>query len=150
VYRGVRAEFYGVEASAGKRVFARGAHHVDVDVSADYTRARNADTGDPLPRISPLRLTLSAAYGHGPFTARATVIHARGQSRVPQNDTISAGYTTVGVALTYRFRVGSTQWLAYLRGDNLGNQTVRYASSVVRNVAPQMGRSATLGLRTTF
>ncbi|WP_347558416.1 TonB-dependent receptor [Robbsia sp. KACC 23696] len=149
-YRGVRAEFYGLEASASKRIFARGPHHVDVDLSADYTRARNADTGEPLPRISPLRLTLGAAYGHGAFGARATVVHARGQSRVPQNDTISAGYTTVGVALTYRFRVGSTQWLAYLRGDNLTNQTVRYASSVVRNVAPQMGRSATLGLRTTF
>lgn len=150
VYQGVRAEFYGVEASATKRVFAHGAHQVDIDIGADYTAARNADTGEPLPRISPLRLSLSAAYGYGPFGARATLIHAGGQSRVPRNDTATSGYTTLGLALTYRFHVGNTRWLAYLRGDNLTNQTVRYASSVVRNIAPQMGRSATIGLRTTF
>ncbi|WP_413783809.1 TonB-dependent receptor [Robbsia andropogonis] len=150
VYRGVRAEFYGVEAGVTKRVFTRGPHHVDLDFGADYTRARNAATGEPLPRISPLRITMSAAYGYGRFGARATVIHARGQSRVPKNDTITGGYTTVGLSLTYRFQVGGTQWLAYLRGDNLTNQTVRYASSVVRSIAPQMSRSATVGLRTTF
>lgn len=150
VYRGVRAEFYGVEASMTKRVFANGPHHVDIDIDADYTHARNADDGEPLPRIAPLRVTFSTAYGYGPFGARATVVHAWRQARVPANDTPTDGYTTIGVSLTYRFHVGSTQWLAYLRGDNLTNQDVRYASSVVREIAPQMGRSVTVGLRTTF
>ncbi|WP_347559101.1 TonB-dependent receptor [Robbsia sp. KACC 23696] len=150
VYRGVRAEFYGVEASTTKRVFTHGPHHVDIDLGADYTHARNADTGEPLPRIAPLRLTFSPSYGYGPFGARATLVHAWRQARVPADDTSTGSYTTLGLSLTYRFRIGSTQWLGYLRGDNLTNQDIRYASSVVRDIAPQMGRSVTVGLRTTF
>jgi len=52
--------------------------------------------------------------------------------------------------LTYKFRVGATDWLAYLRGDNLTNQDIRYASSVVRDIAPEGGRSVMVGLRTRF
>lgn len=36
----------------------------------DYTHARNIDTGQPLPRISPLRVTFAVDYGYGLFGAR--------------------------------------------------------------------------------
>ncbi len=52
--------------------------------------------------------------------------------------------------LIYKFHVGTTSWLAYVRGDNLTNQEIRYASSVVRDIAPEGGRSVMVGLRTTF
>ncbi|KVO67679.1 TonB-dependent receptor [Burkholderia ubonensis] len=150
VYRGVRAEFYGVELDGKWRAFARRGHTVDLELTADYTHARNVDTGQPLPRIAPLRTTLAADYGYGPFGARAQVTHAWSQHRVPDNDLPTAGYTSLGVMLTYKFRVGATRWLAYLRGDNLTNQDIRYASSVVRDFAPEGGRSVMAGLRTTF
>jgi iron complex outermembrane recepter protein len=150
VYRGVRAEFYGVELDGKWRVFEKGAHRVDLGLSADYTHARNAETGEPLPRIAPLRASLSADYGYGPFGARAQVTHAWAQHRVPENDLPTDSYTSLGLVLTYKFRMGPTQWLAYLRGDNLTNQEIRYASSVVRDIAPQGGRSVMVGMRTTF
>ncbi|MFM0736141.1 TonB-dependent receptor [Paraburkholderia xenovorans] len=150
VYRGVKAEFYGVEFESKWRVFQKGAHRVDVELLGDYTHARNVETGDPLPRIAPLRATIAADYGYGPFGARAEVVHAWAQNRVPENDETTNGYTSLGVTLTYRFRVGSTNWLAFLRGDNLTNQEIRYASSVVRDIAPEGGRSVMAGLRTTF
>lgn len=150
VYRGVRAEFYGIELDGKWRVFEKGAHRVDVQLTADYTHARNMDTDEALPRISPLRTTLAADYGYGPFGARAEMVHAWAQHRVPENDLPTASYTTLGVILTYKFHMGATNWLAYLRGDNLTNQDVRYASSVVRDIAPEGGRSVMAGLRTTF
>ncbi len=150
VYRGVRAEFYGVELDGKWRVFAKGAHRVDVAFTADYTHARNVDTGEALPRIAPLRATLAADYGYGPFGARAELVHAWAQHRVPEDDLPTGGYTTLGLILTYKFRVGPTNWLAYVRGDNLTNQDVRYASSVVRDIAPEGGRSVMVGLRSTF
>lgn len=150
VYRGVRAEFYGVELEGRWRAFERRGHRVDLELSADYTHARNADTGEPLPRIAPLRATLAADYGYGPFGARAQLTHAWAQHRVPEHDLATDGYTSLGVVLTYKLRVGATNWLAYLRGDNLANQDIRYASSVVRNIAPQGGRSVSIGMRTTF
>jgi iron complex outermembrane receptor protein len=150
VYRGVPAEFYGVELEGRWRVLARGAHRLDLGLTADYTHARNVDTGAPLPRIAPLRATLNADYGYGPFGAHGELVHAWAQHRVPADDFPTAGYTTLALALTYKFHVGATNWLAYLRGDNLTNQDVRYASSVVRDIAPEGGRSVMVGLRTTF
>jgi len=150
VYRGVRAEFYGIELDGRWRVFEKGAHRIDIELVGDYTHARNMDNDEPLPRISPLRATLALDYGYGPFGARAEMAHAWGQHRVPEDDLPTASYTKLGLILTYRFHVGTTNWLAYVRGDNLTNQDIRYASSVVRDIAPEGGRSVMVGLRTTF
>ncbi len=150
VYRGVRAEFYGIEWDNKWRIYERGAHKVDFSLVGDYTHARNIDTGEPLPRISPLRATVALDYGYGPFGARAEMEHAWAQHRVPENDLPTASYTKLGLMLTYKFHVGTTHWLAYVRGDNLTNQDIRYASSVVRDIAPEGGRSVMVGLRTTF
>ncbi len=150
VYRGVRAEFYGVELDGTWRVFDKGAQRLDVEIVADYTHARNIDTGEALPRISPLRATLALDYAYGPYGARTELVHAWAQHRVPENELPTASYTTLGVILTYKFRVGATNWLAFLRGQNLTNQEVRYASSVVRDIAPEGGRSVMIGLRTAF
>nr|WP_233273044.1 TonB-dependent receptor [Paraburkholderia acidisoli] len=150
VYRGVPAEFYGIELDGHWRVYEHGPHRVSLGLTADYTHARNVDTGSPLPRISPLRTTLDADYGYGPFGAHAELVHAWAQHRVPEDDLPTASYTTLAVALSYKFHVGKTNWLAYVRGDNLTNQDVRFASSVVRDIAPEGGRSVMIGMRGDF
>ena len=42
------------------------------------------------------------------------------------------------------------QWQAYVRGINLTNQDIRYATSVLRDVAPEGGRAVMVGLRGSF
>nr|WP_241014083.1 TonB-dependent receptor [Pandoraea nosoerga] len=148
-YAGVPAELYGVEAEGRARVW-QGYGNLDVELRGDYTVGRNRDTGEPLPRIAPLRLTAALVYGLGRWGARLEMVHASNQARVPANDLPTNGYTTLGAALTYQFRAGGAQWLAYLKGENLTNQEVRLASSVLRDIAPQGGRSVRIGLRTTF
>ncbi|CAL8477093.1 protein of unknown function (plasmid) [Caballeronia sp. S22] len=108
------------------------------------------DTGQLLPRISPLRATVAVDCGYGPFGARAEVEHAWAQNRVPEDDFPTASYTRLGLMLSYKVRVGTTNWLAYVHGDNLTNQDIRYASSVVRDIAPGRGSSVMVCLRTTF
>ncbi|MNH34797.1 hypothetical protein D3C85_1910630 [compost metagenome] len=56
----------------------------------------------------------------------------------------------MGASLGYRFDIGQSQWLAFVRGENLTDQTVRYASSILRDIAPAPGRSVEVGLRTRF
>ncbi|WP_353192725.1 TonB-dependent receptor [Pandoraea pnomenusa] len=148
-YAGVPADLYGVEAEGRARVW-QGYGNLDVELRGDYTVGRNRDTGEPLPRIAPLRLTGALVYGLGHWGARLEVVHASNQGRVPTNDLTTSGYTTLGAALTYQFKAGGAQWLAYLKGENLTNQEVRLASSVLRDIAPQGGRSVRVGLRTTF
>ncbi|QBC33658.1 TonB-dependent receptor [Pandoraea sp. XY-2] len=148
-YAGVPADLYGMEADGRARLW-RGHGNLDLELRGDYTIARNRETGEPLPRIAPLRLTAALAYALGHWGARLEMVHASPQGRVPANDLTTRGYTTLGAALTYQFKAGGAQWLAYLKGENLTNQEVRLASSVLRDIAPQGARSVRVGLRTTF
>lgn len=149
-YSGVRARFTGFEAkdhwTLGESAYGKFA----LELSGDYTRATNLDSGEPLPRIAPLRLNSGLLWESDRWQARVDVQHASNQGRVPDNESGTNGYTTVGASAGYHFDVGSSQWLAFVKGDNLTNQTVRYASSILRNIAPAPGRGIELGLRTTF
>jgi len=149
-YSGVRARFAGIEAqdrwTLGENAYGKFA----LELSGDYTRAKNLDNGQALPRIAPLRLNSGLLWELDRWQARVDVEHASSQGRVPDNESGTDGYTTLGASAGYRFDIGSSQWLAFVKGDNLTNQTVRYASSILRDIAPAAGRSVEVGLRTTF
>ncbi len=149
-YSGVRARFAGVEAqdhwTLGENAYGKWA----LELSGDYTRAKNLDTGEDLPRIAPLRLNSGLLWEKDQWQARVDIQHASAQHQVPANETSTSGYTTLGASAGYHFSVGQSQWLAFVKGENLTNQTVRYASSILRDIAPAPGRSLEVGLRTTF
>ncbi|KJK25606.1 TonB-dependent receptor [Burkholderiaceae bacterium 16] len=152
-YMGVPATMYGFEAEGKARVAQKlltGSDTLDLETRADYVRGENRSTGQPLPRLAPLRLGGSLVYGAGPWGARADVTYAARQTRVPANDTPTDAYTLLGVSITYKFKVAGSQTLVYLRGDNLTNQDARMATSILRDIAPLPGRSVKLGVRTTF
>ncbi|OWT80042.1 MULTISPECIES: TonB-dependent receptor [unclassified Achromobacter] len=150
VYRAVPADFYGFEADTTMRVLESGGHALDLNLSGDYTQARNSNTGEPLPRIPPLRLGMGFDYSYGPWGAGVSVTKAFAQHRRPDNDTSTAGYYRLDANASYTFKVGQTQWLAYLRGINLTNQEIRYATSILRDVAPEGGRAVMVGMRASF
>ncbi|MFR0674817.1 TonB-dependent receptor [Enterobacterales bacterium AW_CKDN230030176-1A_HGKHYDSX7] len=149
-YEGVRARFYGVEVQDRWQLLDNRYGRFALELSGDYTRAQNLDTDEPLPRIAPLRLNSGLLWSLDRWQARIDVQHAAAQHRTPANDTSTDGYTTLGASVGYRFEVGQSQWLAFVRGDNLTDQTVRYASSILRDIAPAPGRSVEVGLRTSF
>ncbi|MDR0280641.1 MAG: TonB-dependent receptor [Paucimonas sp.] len=150
LYTGVRARFYGVEAQDHWKLLESPYGSLALELSGDYTRAKNLDTGEDLPRIAPLRLNSGLLWNLDQWQARIDVQHAASQHRKPANETSTAGYTTLGASVGYRFKVGESDWLAFVRGENLTDQTVRYASSILRDIAPAPGRSVEVGLRTTF
>ena len=149
-YSGVRARFSGIEAqdrwTLGENAYGKFA----LELSGDYTRAKNLDNGQALPRIAPLRLNSGLLWELERWQARIDVEHASSQHRVPANESATDGYTTLGASAGYRFDIGASQWLAFVKGENLTNQTVRYASSILRDIAPAQGRGVEVGLRTTF
>lgn len=149
-YSGVRARFVGFEAQDRWQLGESAYGKFALDLSGDYTRATNLDNGQALPRIAPLRLNSGLLWELDRWQARLDVEHAAGQGRVPDNESGTDGYTTFGASAGYRFDIGSSQWLAFVKGENLTNQTVRYASSILRDIAPAAGRSVEVGLRTTF
>ncbi|AIR87869.1 TonB-dependent receptor [Pseudomonas cremoricolorata] len=150
LYQGVRARFYGIEAQDRWQLADNQYGQFALELSGDYTRAKNLDSGQPLPRIAPLRLNSGLLWSKDRWQARVDVQHAAAQRRTPENESHTAGYTTLGASVGYRFDIGESQWLAFVRGENLTDQTVRYASSILRDVAPAPGRSVEVGLRTSF
>lgn len=149
-YAGVRARFSGFEAQDHWKLGENRYGSLALELSGDYTRATNLDTGEALPRIAPLRLNSGLLWELDKWQARLDIEHASAQRRVPDNESTTDGYTTLGASAGYRFNLGSSQWLAFVNGENLTNQTVRYASSILRDIAPAQGRSVQVGLRTTF
>jgi iron complex outermembrane receptor protein len=112
----VRARFYGIEAQDRWQLLENRYGSFALELSGDYTRAKNLDSGEPLPRIAPLRLNSGLVWELDRWQARVDVQHAASQHRKPANETSTEGYTTLGASLGYRFDIGQSQWLAFVRG----------------------------------
>ena len=151
VFRPVRARLNGVEVEGRHRLLTQ-PWTLDLSGKLDLTRARDADTGAPLPRIAPLRLTLGLDAGLGAWTLRGEVQHAARQDRVPTTDVPTDGYTLLNLALTRRFEVGAASALWFVKLDNAFDTLALSASSVrtVRELAPLPGRALRTGLHVAF
>ncbi|WP_407364401.1 TonB-dependent receptor (plasmid) [Pseudomonas luteola] len=150
LYSGVRADFWGIEAQDHWTLAETPYGRFALELSGDYTRAKNKDTGEPLPRISPLRLNTALLWDYQRWQARVGVEHASAQRRVPDEEFKTDGYNTLNASVGYHFDVGSSDWLAYVKGENLTNQTVRYATSILRDEVPGAGRGVEAGVKVVF
>ncbi|MES2992598.1 MAG: TonB-dependent receptor [Pseudomonadota bacterium] len=151
-FRGVGARFSGVEIDGTWRAWA-GPSTLDIDARMDLVRATRRDTGEPLPRIAPRRLTLGTRYTSGPWTGQAEVVNVARQARVPADDTPVGGYTLVNLSGSYRIGLqGGSDALLFVRLDNVGDRLAYNATTIatVRPLAPLAGRSLSAGLRVTF
>ncbi|RYX90261.1 MAG: TonB-dependent receptor, partial [Comamonadaceae bacterium] len=152
-YRQVRARFKGVEANGNLRLL-EGASTVDLEWRADVVRATDRGTGQPLPRIAPVRLGSTLVWGSGPWGARLGFDRAAAQDRVPAGQVASAGYTLWNAALTYRMKASGAELLWFAKLDNIGDKLAYSASSILTQTAPGKaplpGRSLKAGLRVVF
>lgn len=147
--RAVAAEFRGVEAEAKFRLI-EASGTLDLRLSGDYVRATNRDSGEPLPRIPPLRLGAGLDWRHGRLAASLDVTHARRQDRVAANELPTAAYTLVDAALTWRIDASPVNLDAFLKASNLLDREARVHASVLKDIAPLAGRGVTIGLRGSF
>ncbi len=118
----------------------------------DAVRGDNRATGEPLPRLAPLRAMLGLEGTWGDWSGKLEWRGAKRQTRVAEFDTPTAGYGTVRLSVARQLRWGSTDALWYLKLDNLGNKLAYNATAVptIRDLSPQAGRSASTGLQVRF
>ena len=119
-------------------------------LQSDYVQAEDLDTGMPLPRITPLRYSVSLNYQGKDWTANIEGRRVAAQNRVAEFETPTAGYTFLNASVGYNFRVGPTLNNVYLQGVNLTNEEGRDHLSFLKEVLPLPGRNIIVGLRTTF
>ncbi len=111
------------------------------------------DSGGNLPLQPAPRLGAEAAYEKNQWRTNATFIHAYTQNRLASFEIgPTPSYNLLNAGISYTQRVDRVNWTTYLRLTNLLNQEIRYATTpeTVRLYAPQMGRSAMIGLKGAF
>ncbi len=153
LYQGVKAQFRGLEASGRQRLW-QSTSTLDLDWRFDTVRATNSSTGEPLPRISPMRFGATLVHGQGPWSAKLGADWHAAQKRVPEGSVATGSYTLVNASVSYRQRLDTTVLNWFARMDNLTDQLAYSASSILTSTAfgksPLPGRSFKLGVQATF
>jgi iron complex outermembrane receptor protein len=148
-FRAVPARLHGLEVEGRTRLADR-PWTLDVSGALDLVRGTNRASGEPLPRLAPLRARIGLEAAQGPWFATLTVRHLARQDRVPTTDVPTPAATLVDASLAWRRRLDrGGEAMVFLRLDNLGDRLAFNASAlrVARELSPLPGRSATLGLR---
>jgi iron complex outermembrane receptor protein len=147
-FEGVAATLRGWEVDGRWRAL-EGAWQLDLGWRADGLRADNRSRGEPLPRIAPWRVALTADLRRGPWALQMQWRHAARQARVPADDPATAGWSMLDLALTWSGQVGRQPVLLFLRGSNLGDTLAYNASTTatLRGLSPLPGRAVNAGLQ---
>ena len=153
LYQGVRAKFQGLEVNGRQRLWQK-VSTLDLDWRADTVRATNSSTGEPLPRIAPMRVGATLVHSHGPWSAKLGADWHAAQKRVPDGSRTTVAYTLVNASVSYRQKLDATVLNWFARLDNLTDQLAYSASSILTSTAfgksPLPGRSFKLGVQATF
>jgi iron complex outermembrane receptor protein len=144
------AEFRGIEVSSTIDLVHRGERHLDVELLLDYVRAELRDSGEPLPRIPPLRWSAGLHYRDTRWTGRLELRGAGEQDRISENELPTDGYTFLNASLGYRFFLRRTVMSLLLRGTNLTDAEGRNHVSYLKDTVPLPGRDVRLALRVDF
>jgi iron complex outermembrane receptor protein len=144
------AEFVGGELHTDIALLHAHPHHLSLELTADYVRAKLRDTGEPLPRIPPFRFGGAIRYQGAAFWGLVGVRHAEEQDRISEFETPTDGYTMLDAAVGYRFFLGGVVNDLILRGTNLTDEEARNHVSFLKDVAPFPGRDVSLSYRLSF
>ncbi len=151
-YSGVRARMHGVELEGHQPLPSVAGWDLTLGTTLDLVRGTNLDTREALPRLAPVRASVSLQAASGPWLVQAELRGALRQDRVPALDTPTAGYGILRLNVARHFDLAGMDALWYVKLDNLANKLAYSATSVqtIRDLTPLPGRSLFAGLQVKF
>jgi iron complex outermembrane receptor protein len=111
------------------------------EVAVDFVRGTLEATGEPLPRIPPLRVRGGLRYQYNAFQAGGEVTAAARQDRVFGDETPTGGYELLRLFASYSFDAGGAVNTITARLDNATNELYRNHLSFIKHLVPEMGRN---------
>jgi iron complex outermembrane receptor protein len=111
------------------------------ELGFDYVRGRVKDTGDPLPRIPPFRAQAGLRYQYNAFQIGGNVIATADQDRVLGEETPTDGYALLRLFAAYSVQAGAVLHTITGRIDNVTDALYRNHLSLIKDLAPEMGRN---------
>lgn len=118
-------------------------------IFSDYVRATLDDGGD-LPRITPMRIGSSLDFNINEWSASINTTHSAKQNHAGYNEDESNSYNRLDARLDYNINNADINYTVFLKATNILNEEIRNASSYLRDIAPEAGRSLQAGVRVTF
>jgi len=116
---------------------------------SDLVRA-TLDNGGDLPRITPMRIGSSLDFNFNRWSANISATHAAKQDHAGYNESETDSYNRIDARIDYTFTNTGTDYTLFAKATNLANAEIRNASSYLRDIAPEAGRSLQVGIRVKF
>jgi iron complex outermembrane receptor protein len=150
-YDSVDARFFGGELDLRHKILQPvWGGQFEVEVKADVLRGINRDTGENLPRITPVRESVALNYKADRWQGDFEVQRAERQTLTAPNETQTPDYTLVNLGAETPFEWGGTEYSFFARLNNIFNVDARNHVSVLKDVAPLPGRNLMAGIQATF
>ncbi|GAA5525290.1 putative TonB-dependent receptor NMB0964 [Microbulbifer aestuariivivens] len=167
------AVFYGAEASL--RFPFSGGHYVELfgdsvrasftsDLSSDFAlhhgdegegahvheEGEGRDYSRDVPRMPPLRVGLAVGGDYDQWNWELRTTEASAQERAGAFAESTDGYTRMDLTARYNLKLGNTNAVLFASGRNLLDEEIRNSTSLLRDFAPETGRSVEAGIRLLF
>jgi iron complex outermembrane recepter protein len=156
LYRQQGAVFQGAEFELKWHSSTTELKHWEIGVFGDTVRAE-FDDGGWVPRTPPYRAGFELALLREMWSARLRWTEAAEQDHVAANESATDSYSLVTLyadwhlPLAGSFAINDNAELTlFLKGNNLLDEEIRQHSSFIKDVAPEAGRGAEIGLRYLF
>ncbi|MGH9222006.1 MAG: TonB-dependent receptor domain-containing protein, partial [Vicinamibacterales bacterium] len=116
-------------------------NELTVEATFDLVRGELSDTGEPLPRIPPGRLTAGLNYQRNAFQVGGSVTAVADQTRVYGEETPTDGYATGRLFTSYSFNRGGVLHTVTARLENAANTLYRSHLNYLKDLLPEIGRT---------
>jgi len=140
------SRFRGFDAKGSVRLAGR----AWATLGLGYVDARLTAIDQPLPRIPPLRGTLSLDIPYRGFTVSPELMFAAKQDNIYRGETETDGYVVADIRASYVWPRQHTAHILTFTAYNLTNELYRNHNSFIKDFAAEMGRGFKVGYSVRF
>ena len=146
-YSQADATFTGIEGQVRQRLN----RNLGITLFGDTVRATLDAGGGRLPRIPATRAGIRLDANWQAWEGQVEWVQVARQNRVAEFESATPGYGMLNLGVSYngQFSTG-TPWQVYLKANNLTDRLAYAHTSFIKNAAPLMGRSLTVGVKVAF
>lgn len=143
------AVFRGIEAEVSLPLSRSDLQQTRLSLFGDFVRA-DFERGGNVPRIPALRYGAEISHAHEEWQYKLRATRVAKQSDVALNETETDGYVLVNISVDYHAPLFGQEATMFGKISNLLDERVRNHTSLLKDVAPEAGRSVEFGLRFEF
>ena len=149
-YEQVDALFYGLDVSNRGRIKKMEKGALFLITRGDFVNAKERDSGDYLPRISPPRFTLGLDYVSDKWSADIESQYSFHQTRISPEEKSTDDFIMTNVGYTYHMIGNLASLDLFVRVKNIFDVEARSHVSPLKKIAPLPGRNFIAGAQFQF